>query len=80
MVDFYREHVIGPQSDIWALGCLLFKMCTLRDAFPDGKLDTLNGQVRWSQPWPVDDFFKQPVDRCLRADHTARPIATMAPS
>jgi hypothetical protein len=41
-----------------------------------GRLDTLNGQVRWSQPWPVDDFFKQMVDRCPKADPTARPTAS----
>jgi hypothetical protein len=50
-------------------------MCTLKDAFPNGKLETLNGQVRWNQSWPVDDFFKQAVERCLRPHPNDRPTA-----
>ena len=77
MVDFYRGQVIDQKSDIWALGCLLFKMCTFKDAFPDGaKLQILNGKYDWNCcKWPVDDMFKLIVAACFRSDPATRPTA-----
>lgn len=77
MIDFYRGQVIGQKSDIWALGCLLFKMCTFKDAFPDAaKLQILNGKYDWKCcSWEVDDAFKELVAMCFRNDPTERPTA-----
>jgi AP2-associated kinase len=67
MVDLYRGHAIGPKADIWALGCLLYKMCTLRDEFPEGTTSQiLNGKYEWNQPWEVSDFFREIGARCLQ--------------
>lgn len=76
MVDLYRGEIIDFKSDIWALGCLLFRICTLKDAFPDGKsLQILNGKFQWNQPWQVDEYFKNIVARCLNPNPKDRPTA-----
>jgi cyclin G-associated kinase len=74
MVDLYRRHAIGPKADVWALGCLLYTMCTLGDAFPEGTtLQILNGKYEWNQPWEVSDFFREIVARCLQPVPDSRP-------
>lgn len=76
MVDLYRGQTIDVKADIWSLGCLLYKICTLKDAFPEGKsLPILNGKYTWDQPWPVDEYFKNIVARCLNPNPEVRPTA-----
>ena len=33
MIDLYSGHEIGFKSDIWALGCLLYKICFFEGTF-----------------------------------------------
>jgi serine/threonine protein kinase len=74
MVSLYRGHEIGPKADVLALECPLYKMCTLRDAFPEGTtLQILNGKYEWNQPWEVSDFFREIVARCLQPAPDNRP-------
>jgi AP2-associated kinase len=43
MCDLYRRLPIGTKADVWALGCVLFKLCTFQDAFSEGtNLQILN--------------------------------------
>ncbi|KAF2075010.1 hypothetical protein CYY_003706 [Polysphondylium violaceum] len=42
MVDLYRQSIINEKVDIWALGCLLFKMAFYVDPFEGGSLQILN--------------------------------------
>lgn len=43
MVDTWNNGMIGPPSDIWALGCLLFTLCYMKHPFEDSaKLRILN--------------------------------------
>jgi len=42
MVDLYRQAIINEKVDIWALGCLLFKMAFYVDPFDGGSLQILN--------------------------------------
>ena len=76
MVDLYRGTIIGPKSDVWALGCILFKLCTMKDAFPDGStLQILNGRYSWNCDVPVDERFKSVVEQCLKTNPDERPTA-----
>ena len=77
MVDLFRGDTIGPASDIWALGCVLYKICTFKDAFPDGSnLEILNAKYNWNQAWNVDDYLKETVARCLASNPLERPTAS----
>ncbi|KAG6514379.1 hypothetical protein ZIOFF_024732 [Zingiber officinale] len=47
MWDLFRREVISVKVDIWALGCLLYRICYLKSAFDgESKLQVLNGNYR----------------------------------
>lgn len=47
MWDLYRREVISEKVDIWALGCLLYRICYFKSAFDgESKLQILNGSFR----------------------------------
>ena len=48
MCDLFRKQIVCEKVDIWALGCMLFKMAFYTDAFEEGTLQILNN--RWSIP------------------------------
>ncbi|XP_062518858.1 AP2-associated protein kinase 1-like isoform X2 [Corticium candelabrum] len=43
MVDLYSGLAIGPKADIWALGCLLYKLCFFTCPFGDSILGIQSG-------------------------------------
>ncbi|CAI8609504.1 unnamed protein product [Vicia faba] len=47
MWDLFLKEVINEKVDIWALGCLLFRICYFKSAFDgESKLQILNGNYR----------------------------------
>eukprot|EP01133_Synstelium_polycarpum_P013444 gene13444-15846_t len=46
MVDLYRGQVINEKVDIWALGCLLYKMAFYADPFEGGSLAIMNSRYQ----------------------------------
>eukprot|EP01137_Pigoraptor_chileana_P021483 Opistho-2@85277 len=42
MIDLYSGKLIGLKADIWALGCLLYKLCFMTTPFEDRTLQILN--------------------------------------
>ncbi|KAL8229710.1 hypothetical protein R6Q57_014610 [Mikania cordata] len=47
MWDLFLREVISEKVDIWALGCLLFRICFFKSAFDgESKLQVLNGNYR----------------------------------
>ncbi|WVZ74790.1 hypothetical protein U9M48_022926 [Paspalum notatum var. saurae] len=47
MWDLYRREFISEKVDIWALGCLLYRICYFKSAFDgESKLQILNGNYR----------------------------------
>jgi len=78
MCDLYRRQRIDFKSDIWALGCILFKLCTFKDAFPEGtNLQILNCRYQWPSDRQVDERFKSLVSLCFETDPSKRPNARM---
>ena len=51
MVDLYMGKPITTKADIWALGCLLYKLCFFSLPFGESTLAIQNGQ--YSLPEPV---------------------------
>ncbi|EDQ93079.1 uncharacterized protein MONBRDRAFT_22473 [Monosiga brevicollis MX1] len=46
MVDLYQSHAINEKADIWALGCVLYKLCFFTDAFGDSSLSIVSGKYK----------------------------------
>eukprot|EP00047_Mylnosiga_fluctuans_P015191 m.44084 g.44084 ORF g.44084 m.44084 type:complete len:495 (+) comp5812_c0_seq2:102-1586(+) len=46
MVDLYCNHRITTKADMWAMGCLLYKLCFFEDAFGDSSLSIISGKFR----------------------------------
>lgn len=44
MIDLYSNKVITTKSDIWALGCLLYKLCYFTLPFGESPLKIQSGQ------------------------------------
>ena len=47
------------QSDIWALGCILYELCELRYAFESSNLLSLAVQIVKEKPPPISDIYSQ---------------------
>ena len=74
MCDLYRRHKIDTKADVWALGGVLFKLCTFKDAFPDGSnLQILNCRYNWPSDRQVDPRCKKIVEMCFESDPSKRP-------
>lgn len=74
MCDLYRRQVINFKSDVWAIGGILFKLATFKDAFPDGSnLQILNCNYRWPTDRNVHPKIKKIVEMCFVSDPEKRP-------
>ncbi|KAJ1357311.1 hypothetical protein KIN20_015437 [Parelaphostrongylus tenuis] len=76
ILDTYQNFVVGPQQDIWALGCVLYYLCYHVHPFEDSsKLRILN--VAYSIPSGFDEFADVVpiIESCLKVDPVSRPVA-----
>lgn len=74
MCDLYRREIIDTKADVWALGCILFKLATFADAFGEGtNLQILNLKYRWPENIPVDQKIKDIVAFCFEPSPKKRP-------
>ncbi|KAG5025522.1 hypothetical protein AAZX31_08G148200 [Glycine max] len=70
MWDLFLREVINEKVDIWALGCLLFRICYFKSAFDgESKLQVLNGNYRI----PELPKYNSPVTDLIRDMLQARP-------
>ena len=65
------------QSDIWALGCILYELCALKHAFHSENLLGLVYKIVQKEPDPLPDTFSSEmqdlVTLLLNKDNTQRP-------
>lgn len=73
-VDLFRGDEIGTKVDIWALGCILYKLITFKDAFPaDATLQILQCKVQFSSDF--NPIFKHIIESCFAPHPNERPTA-----
>ena len=74
LIDLRREQEIGTKVDIWALGCILFRLCTGCEPF-EGCMggDILNVRYTWPEGVEVDSRLVDMVQFMLVADPARRP-------
>jgi serine/threonine protein kinase len=58
---------IQPAADVWALGCVLYKMMTGRVAFGGKSPAAIRARVLLDRPLPLDDTIPEPVRDLITA-------------
>ncbi|XP_072971555.1 protein kinase domain-containing protein ppk38-like isoform X1 [Typha angustifolia] len=77
MWDLYRREVISEKVDIWALGCLLYRICYFKSAFDgESKLQVLNGNYRIPDLPKYSSFITGLIKDMLEASPNVRPDIT----
>ncbi|KAK3154510.1 hypothetical protein QOZ80_2BG0191400 [Eleusine coracana subsp. coracana] len=77
MWDLYRKEVISEKVDIWALGCLLYRICYFKSAFDgESKLQILNGNYRIPEQPKYSTAVTGLIRDMLEASPSARPDIT----
>ncbi|CAM9309952.1 unnamed protein product, partial [Hapterophycus canaliculatus] len=77
MVDLYLERQLTEKVDVWALGCVLYAMCYLKNPFQDaGNLGILNARIRIPDDSEFTSGLVDLIRRCLTASPTHRPSAS----
>eukprot|EP01107_Rhizomastix_libera_P012753 TRINITY_DN3291_c0_g1_i1.p1 TRINITY_DN3291_c0_g1~~TRINITY_DN3291_c0_g1_i1.p1 ORF type:complete len:639 (+),score=193.45 TRINITY_DN3291_c0_g1_i1:19-1935(+) len=71
MVDLHRDWPIDTKSDIWALGCLLFKIAYGTDAF-EGPLGIVNGKFFFPRTIRFSPEFQQLISNMFVVEPSKR--------
>lgn len=79
MWDLFLKEVINEKVDIWALGCLLFRICYFKSAFDgESKLQILNGNYRIPELPKYSSSITGLINDMLQSSPDARPDITQA--
>lgn len=72
MLDTWSNYQIGPASDVWALGCILYMLCFMKHPFEDSaKLRIINANFVIPGETTYQDFH--PIIRsCLKVNPVER--------
>ena len=74
MVDVYRKLPIDEKSDIWALGCFLYKLCYYTTPFEEvGQMAILNAKYKYPGYPKFSDQMKLLIASMLREKPSDRP-------
>ncbi|KAK9282839.1 hypothetical protein L1049_011062 [Liquidambar formosana] len=77
MWDLFLRELINEKVDIWALGCLLFRICYFKSAFDgESKLQILNGNYRIPELPKYSSFVTDLIRDMLQSSPDARPDIT----
>ncbi|KAL2935970.1 hypothetical protein RDABS01_019088 [Bienertia sinuspersici] len=79
MWDLFRRDLISEKVDIWALGCLLYRICYLKSAFDgESKLQVLNGNYRIPDLPKYSTSVTDLIRDMLNSSPDSRPDITQA--
>ncbi|XP_024533487.1 probable serine/threonine-protein kinase DDB_G0280111 [Selaginella moellendorffii] len=74
MWDLYQRELISEKVDIWALGCLLYRLCFFKSAFDgESKLQILNGNYRIPEAPRYSENVTQLIKDMLMPSPGSRP-------
>ncbi|XP_047144558.1 BMP-2-inducible protein kinase isoform X1 [Hydra vulgaris] len=73
MIDLYSGHVIDTKSDIWALGCLLFKFCFFVPPFGESTLAIQSGNFSFPENSKYSKELHNLISSILIPDPVKRP-------
>ncbi|EFJ05535.1 hypothetical protein SELMODRAFT_187420 [Selaginella moellendorffii] len=74
MWDLYQRELISEKVDIWALGCLLYRLCFFKSAFDgESKLQILNGNYRIPEAPRYSENITQLIKDMLMPSPDSRP-------
>lgn len=73
MVDLYSGKLITTKSDIWALGCLLYKLCFFTTPFGEQRLAILSGSFTIPANSAYSDSLHSLIRYMLETDPDQRP-------
>ncbi|EOX96763.1 Serine/threonine-protein kinase DDB_G0280111 isoform 3 [Theobroma cacao] len=77
MWDLFRKELINEKVDVWALGCLLFRICYFKNAFDgESKLQILNGNYRIPDLPKYSSSVRDLIKDMLQASPVDRPDIT----
>ncbi|XP_071706646.1 uncharacterized protein [Rutidosis leptorrhynchoides] len=77
MWDLFLREVISEKVDIWALGCLLFRICYFKLAFDgESKLQVLNGNYRIPESPMYSSSMTDLIRDMLQSSPNSRPDIT----
>ncbi|CAA6670193.1 unnamed protein product [Spirodela intermedia] len=77
MWDLFRREIISEKVDIWALGCLLYRICYLKSAFDgESKLQILNGNYRIPELPKYTSSLTELIKDLLQSSPDDRPDIT----
>ncbi|KAL2461301.1 Protein kinase superfamily protein [Abeliophyllum distichum] len=77
MWDLFRRELINEKVDIWALGCLLFRICYFKSAFDgESKLQVLNGNYRIPDMPKYNNSITDLIRDALQSSPDDRPDIT----
>ena len=79
MVDLYSNCPITEKADVWALGCLLYKLCFMVHPFEDsGILRIINANYSLPEEDKVFGAFHGTISECLH--HSSCPLVCAPPA
>ncbi|XP_076943641.1 uncharacterized protein LOC143613952 [Bidens hawaiensis] len=77
MWDLFLREVISEKVDIWAIGCLLFRICYFKSAFDgESKLQVLNGNYRIPEQPKYSSSITDLIRDMLQSSPDSRPDIT----
>jgi len=75
--EIWKSKKYSKESDIWALGVILYEMCCLQYPFPATEIEELERKVLNDKigkyPTEVSKDFVDMCNKMLKKDHARRP-------
>ena len=75
--ELFKNQPYNHKSDIWALGCILYELCTLKHAFDANSLNGLSSKILRGYYPPVDKKFssgtRELIKKMLSKHPSSRP-------